>query len=73
MKKIVLYIRKSTLIQEYEHQENLLIDVCKKNEWEIIDTNQFKVRFLSRVIVYSKYFIVFFKMQVFLATFFYTD
>jgi DNA invertase Pin-like site-specific DNA recombinase len=37
MKKVVLYIRKSTLIQEYEHQENLLIDVCKKNEWEIID------------------------------------
>ena len=38
MKKVVLYIRKSTLLQEYEHQENLLIDVCKKNEWEIIDT-----------------------------------
>ena len=38
MKKVVLYIRKSTLIQEYEHQENLLIDVCKKNNWEIIDT-----------------------------------
>lgn len=38
MKKVVLYIRKSTLIQEYEHQENLLIDVCKKNSWEIIDT-----------------------------------
>ena len=38
MKNVVLYIRKSTLIQEYEHQENLLIDVCKKNEWEIIDT-----------------------------------
>lgn len=38
MKKVVLYIRKSTLIQEYEHQENLLIDVCRKNNWEIIDT-----------------------------------
>lgn len=38
MKKVILYIRKSTLIQEYEHQENLLIDVCKKNDWEIIDT-----------------------------------
>lgn len=38
MKKVVLYIRKSTLIQEYEHQENLLIEVCKKNEWEIVDT-----------------------------------
>jgi DNA invertase Pin-like site-specific DNA recombinase len=38
MKKVVLYIRKSTLIQEYEHQENLLIDVCKKNNWEIIET-----------------------------------
>ena len=39
MKKVVLYIRKSTLIQEYEHQENLLIDVCKKNnDWEIIET-----------------------------------
>jgi DNA invertase Pin-like site-specific DNA recombinase len=37
MKKVVLYIRKSTLIQEYEHQENLLIDVCKKNNYEIID------------------------------------
>ena len=31
MKKVVIFIRKSTLIQEYEHQENLLIDVCKKN------------------------------------------
>lgn len=38
MKKVILFIRKSTLIQEYEHQENLLIDVCKKNNWEIIDT-----------------------------------
>jgi DNA invertase Pin-like site-specific DNA recombinase len=38
MKKVVLYIRKSTLIQEYEHQENLLIDVCKKNNYEIIET-----------------------------------
>ena len=37
MKKVILYIRKSTLIQEYEHQENLLIDVCNKNDWEIID------------------------------------
>lgn len=38
MKKVVLFIRKSTLLQEYDHQENLLIDVCRKNEWEIIDT-----------------------------------
>lgn len=38
MKKVILFIRKSTLIQEYEHQENLLIDVCKKNNWEIIET-----------------------------------
>ncbi len=38
MKKVILFIRKSTMIQEYEHQENLLIDVCKKNNWEIIDT-----------------------------------
>ncbi len=38
MKKVILFIRKSTLIQEYEHQENLLIDVCKKNNWEIIGT-----------------------------------
>jgi DNA invertase Pin-like site-specific DNA recombinase len=38
MKKVVLYIRKSTLIQEYEHQENILIETCKKNDWEIIDT-----------------------------------
>jgi DNA invertase Pin-like site-specific DNA recombinase len=38
MKKVVIYVRKSTLIQEYAHQENLLIDVCKKNNWEIIDT-----------------------------------
>jgi DNA invertase Pin-like site-specific DNA recombinase len=38
MKKVILYIRKSTLLQEYDHQENLLIDVCKKNNWEIIDT-----------------------------------
>jgi DNA invertase Pin-like site-specific DNA recombinase len=38
MKKVVLFIRKSSLVQEYEHQENLLIDVCRKNNWEIIDT-----------------------------------
>lgn len=38
MKKVVLYIRKSTLLQEYDHQENLLIDVCRRNDWEIIDT-----------------------------------
>lgn len=38
MKKVVLYIRKSTIVQEYEHQENLLINVCKQNNWEIIDT-----------------------------------
>jgi DNA invertase Pin-like site-specific DNA recombinase len=38
MKKVVLFIRKSTLQQEYDHQENLLIDVCKKNDWEIVST-----------------------------------
>jgi DNA invertase Pin-like site-specific DNA recombinase len=38
MKKVILFIRKSSLVQEYEHQENLLIDVCRKNNWEIIDT-----------------------------------
>jgi len=38
MKKVVLFIRKSTLIQEYEHQENILIETCQKNNWEIIDT-----------------------------------
>jgi len=46
------------------------ISVRNRFKWEIIDTNQIKVPFLSRVIVLSKYFIVFFKMQVFLATFF---
>lgn len=38
MKKVVLFIRKSTIHQEYDHQENLLIDVCKKNDWEIVST-----------------------------------
>lgn len=38
MKKVVLFIRKSTILQDYDHQENLLIDVCKKNDWEIIQT-----------------------------------
>jgi DNA invertase Pin-like site-specific DNA recombinase len=38
MKQVVLFIRKSTILQEYDHQENLLIDVCKKNkDWEVID------------------------------------
>jgi DNA invertase Pin-like site-specific DNA recombinase len=37
MKKVIIFLRKSTHIQEYEHQENLLIDICKKNDWEIID------------------------------------
>jgi DNA invertase Pin-like site-specific DNA recombinase len=36
MKKVILFIRKSTLIQEYEHQQNLLIDECKKNKWVIV-------------------------------------
>jgi DNA invertase Pin-like site-specific DNA recombinase len=38
MKKVVLFIRKSTIQQEYDHQENLLIDVCKKNDWQIVST-----------------------------------
>ena len=38
MKKAVLFIRKSTLLQEFDHQENLLIEVCKKYNWEIVDT-----------------------------------
>jgi DNA invertase Pin-like site-specific DNA recombinase len=38
MKKVVLFIRKSTLLQEFDHQENLLIEVCKKYNWEIVDT-----------------------------------
>jgi DNA invertase Pin-like site-specific DNA recombinase len=38
MKKVVLFIRKSTLLQEFDHQENLLIEVCKKYHWEIVDT-----------------------------------
>jgi DNA invertase Pin-like site-specific DNA recombinase len=38
MKKVVLFIRKSTIQQEYDHQENLLIDVCKKNNWEVVST-----------------------------------
>jgi DNA invertase Pin-like site-specific DNA recombinase len=38
MKKVVLFIRKSTIQQEYDHQENLLIDVCRKNDWEIVET-----------------------------------
>jgi DNA invertase Pin-like site-specific DNA recombinase len=37
MKQVIIFIRKSTLIQEYSHQENLLFDVCKKNNWEVID------------------------------------
>ena len=37
MKEVIIFIRKSTLIQEYSHQENLLIDVCKKNNYKIID------------------------------------
>lgn len=37
MKKVILFIRKSTLVQEYEHQENLLIDVCKRENWEIVE------------------------------------
>lgn len=37
MKQVVLFIRKSLVCQEYDHQENLLIGVCKKNDWEVID------------------------------------
>jgi DNA invertase Pin-like site-specific DNA recombinase len=37
MKQVVIFIRKSTILQEYNHQENLLIDVCKKNDWEIVE------------------------------------
>ena len=38
MKKVVIFNQKSTIQQEYDHQENLLIDVCKKNDWEIVST-----------------------------------
>ena len=30
-------MRKSTLIQEFDHQENLLKEVCENNNWEIIE------------------------------------
>ena len=38
MKKVVLYVRKSTLLQEFDHQENLLLEVCKNNNWQVIET-----------------------------------
>ena len=38
MKKAIIFIRKSTLVQDFDHQENLLIDVCNKNNWVVIDT-----------------------------------
>ena len=37
MKKVIIFLRISTHYQEYQHQEHLMIDVCKKNNWEIID------------------------------------
>jgi DNA invertase Pin-like site-specific DNA recombinase len=37
MKKAIIFVRKSTLIQEFDHQENLLKEVCENNNWEIIE------------------------------------
>lgn len=37
MKRVIHFVRKSTIGQEIDHQENLLNDVSKKNGWEIVE------------------------------------
>jgi DNA invertase Pin-like site-specific DNA recombinase len=37
MKKVVHFIRKSTVAQELDHQENLLNETSKQNGWEVVE------------------------------------
>ena len=37
MKRVIHFVRKSTIGQEIDHQENLLNDVSKKNGWNIVE------------------------------------
>lgn len=37
MKKAIIYIRKSTVLQDFDHQESLMFDVAKNNNWEVVE------------------------------------
>lgn len=37
MKKAIIFIRKSTVLQDFDHQESLMFDVAKKNNWEVVE------------------------------------
>ena len=36
MKRVILFIRKSTVSQDFDHQETLMLNVAKSNNWEVI-------------------------------------
>jgi DNA invertase Pin-like site-specific DNA recombinase len=37
MKRAIIFIRKSTVIQEFDHQEKLMLEVASKNNWDVIE------------------------------------
>jgi DNA invertase Pin-like site-specific DNA recombinase len=37
MKRVIHFIRKSTVGQEIDHQENLLNETSKQNGWEVVE------------------------------------
>jgi DNA invertase Pin-like site-specific DNA recombinase len=37
MKKVIHFVRKSTINQELDHQENLLTETSKQNGWEVVE------------------------------------
>ena len=43
MKKVVLLLRVSTSVQDYEYQRTTLTDLCNRNGWEIVHTVENKV------------------------------
>ena len=43
MKKVVLLLRCSTSVQDYEYQRNTLTDICNRNGWKIVHTVENKV------------------------------
>ena len=43
MEKVVLLLRVSTNIQDYEYQRSTLTELCEKRCWEIVHTFENKV------------------------------
>jgi DNA invertase Pin-like site-specific DNA recombinase len=37
MKRAIIFIRKSTVTQEFDHQEKLMLDVANRNNWNVVE------------------------------------